>query len=132
LILSGNVTYIHLNHLGADIGLGIMPDQVASGGFPFAGRVGVALPLNAASHLLVIPSTGVSGVDGGKRDGLPGYAGFHAGVATVVHGSGVGLRMGVSWLYVHPLQRGSSLQWRPAVLFELGIVKVPGEPPWRL
>jgi hypothetical protein len=118
-LFSANFTHIHLNRLGADIAVGTMPSFVSERVFPVGARAAVALPVAPASHLLVIPSAGVSGIGGGSPGGLAGLAGFHAGVATIVHGDGIGLRTGVSWLYFH------GLQWRPVVLFEFGIVVVP-------
>jgi len=122
-IFSANFTYVQLNRVGADVAVGTMPSFVAGRTFPVAARAGVALPLAPRSHLLVVPSAGVSGVGGGSPGGVAGVGGFNAGVATVVHAGGIGLRTGVSWLYFH------DFQWRPVVLFEVGFVVVPVESP---
>ena len=89
---------------------------------PIGVRAGVALPLAAAPHLLVIPSAGVSGIGAIGPEGSAGLGGVNAGIATVAHVGSLGLRSGATW---HHFQGAQGAIW----LLEIGFVSVPSGTP---
>jgi hypothetical protein len=121
LTVGATVTQLHPNRLGVDLAVGTMPYVAFEDGIlPIAGRYGIALPLVIGSHLIVLPSAGLSGVVIFEPQGHFGDIGVNAGVATVIHAGAWGLRAGVTY------HRMAGLD--PINLFEVGLVHVPVGP----
>jgi len=113
-----NFTQVRPNHLGADVSVGTMPYILSFGVVPLGLRVGVALPVSVAPHVLLIPSTGVSLIGAIGPGGGGGLAGANAGASAVFHVQQVGLKTGITW---HGFSDMRGTVW----LLEFGFVNVP-------
>jgi hypothetical protein len=114
----GNFTRVHPGHLGPDFSIGTMPIAIGFGIVPVGARAGLALPLAVAPHLLVIPSAGASAIAALSPGPAGGLAGLNAGIATVVHAGGGGVRAGITW---HGFANMQGAVW----LIEFGFVTLP-------
>ena len=115
--LGVNATAVRPGRLGADWSIGTMPTLLQNG-LSLGLRAGVALPIAAAPHLLVIPSAGFTVVAAFADNAAAGLPGYNAGLATVAHAGSVGLRTGVT---MHSLAGARGSFW----LLEVGLVHVP-------
>lgn len=107
------------NRLVPDVSIGTMPYAVAFGVLPIGVRAGVALPIAALPHLLLIPSAGVSLVGVASPGGGGGAGGVNAGFAAMTYFDQVGIRAGVT---LHNFgESDGGKYW----LAEFGIVHVP-------
>src|SRR5206468_7631732 len=97
---------------------GTMPYILSYGVLPLGLRLGVALPVSVAPHLLLIPSTGMSLIGAIGPGGGGGVAGVNAGASAVFHVAQAGLKTSLT------LHRFSDTQG-PVWLFEVGFVHVP-------
>jgi hypothetical protein len=111
-------TQIHPNHIGADVSVGTMPFLLPFGVIPLGLRLGVALPVSVAPHLLLIPSTGLSLVGAFGQTGGGGLAGLNVGASAVSYIEQVGVKASLTW-------HGFSGMEGPVWLVELGVVNVP-------
>ena len=116
-----NFTQVRPGRIGGDIAIGTMPWLMMQGVVPYGLRGDVALPL-VRPHLIVLPSAGVSAVGVIGPGGGAGTLGLNAGLATVLHTGGVGLRTGVTF---HTFQGFDNPIW----LLEVGFVSVGFDPP---
>lgn len=117
--MGAQFTQLSPNRLDADISVGTMPWLFGSGLAALGLRAGLALPIAATQHLLILPSGGVSAIGGASSGGVGAAFGINGGVAAVVLGnSNIGLRTGVTF---HHFQGARGALW----LAELGVVSVP-------
>lgn len=112
-----NFTEVGPGHIGADFAVGTMPYLFQTGAFPFGFRGDITFPL-VAPHLIVLPAAGTSVMG----FGVGGILGLNAGIAAVVHTSGMGLRAGIT------LHQFIGLP-NPVWLAEVGFVSIGIDPP---
>jgi hypothetical protein len=113
-----NFTHVSPGQLGADFAIGTIPRFLTGGAVPLGLRAGVALPLAAAPHLLVIPSAGASALGAVASGGAGGIVGLNAGLTTVMYMGSTGFRTGIT---IHAFDGADAPIW----LFEIGLVSVP-------
>ena len=115
--VSGHWTQLRLNRPGADFSFGLIPRFLPQGLLAAAARAGVALPIELAPSVVLIPSGGASLLGGAGSGGAGATAGYNGGVAALLRGTtGAGLRAGVTW---HRFSDFLGSVW----LIEVGIVR---------
>ena len=111
-------TDVRIRRLSPDISIGTVPYALVAGVAVIGLRAGGAVPFALGSHVLMLPSAGMSVVGGAGPGGGGGTIGINGGLATVLLAtSKVGLRVGAT---IHQFPEARGAMW----LAEIGIASI--------
>lgn len=115
--IGGQWTRVRPGRPGLDLAIGTMPRALQAGVVLVGTRAGVALPVDLASGVLVLPSAGVSALGAAGTAGGGVALGLTAGLsAAAVGAGGTGARAGITWHFLSEMRQ-------PVWLLEVGLVR---------